>query len=29
MFGYKSYITIQKWESGDAKVSVSKLRELA
>ena len=29
MFGYKSYTTIQKWESGDAEPSVTKLRELA
>ena len=29
IFGYKSYTTIQKWESGDAEPSVSKLRELA
>lgn len=29
IFGYKSYTTIQKWESGDAEPSVEKLRKLA
>lgn len=29
LFGYKSYTTIQKWESGESEPSVKKLRELA
>lgn len=29
MFGYKSYTTIQKWESGESEPSVEKLRTIA
>lgn len=29
LFGYKSYTTIQKWESGESEPSVKKLKELA